>query len=185
MLSEIKADAQLRMGKSIDSLKHDLTRIRTGRANSALVDGIKVSYYGSEVPLNQVATVSLGDSRSLLITPFEKSLVAPIEKAIMTSDIGITPTTAGMVIRLNLPPLTEERRRELGKHVAHAGEHTKIAIRNVRRDALQHIKELLKDKLITEDDERRSDEEVQKLTDRFVNEVDVIVKIKESELMAM
>ncbi|EIL96089.1 MULTISPECIES: ribosome recycling factor [Rhodanobacter] len=185
MLNDIKTDAQTRMGKSIDSLKHDLTRIRTGRASTALVDGIKVPYYGSDMPLNQVASVSLGDSRSIIITPFEKSLVAPIEKALMASDIGITPTTAGVVIRLNMPPLTEERRKELAKHVAHEGENAKIAIRNVRRDALQQVKDLLKDKLITEDDERRTDDDVQKLTDRFVKEVDVVVKAKEDELLAM
>lgn len=185
MINDIKTDAQTRMGKSIDSLRHDLTRLRTGRASTTLVDHIKVPYYGSDMPLNQVASVSLGDSRSIIITPFEKSLVAPIEKALMASDIGITPTTAGTVIRLNMPPLTEERRRELAKHVAHEGENTKIAIRNVRRDALQQIKDLLKEKLITEDDERRADEEIQKLTDRAVKDVDAVVKAKEEELMAL
>jgi len=185
MLNDIKTDAQTRMGKSIDSLKHDLTRLRTGRASTALVDHIKIPYYGSDVPLNQVASVALGDSRSIVITPFEKSLVGPIEKALMASDVGITPTTAGTVIRLNMPPLTEERRRELAKLVAHEGENAKIAIRNVRRDALQQIKDLLKEKEITEDDERRADDEIQKLTDRFVKEVDAVVKAKEDELMAI
>jgi ribosome recycling factor len=185
MLNDIKNDAQTRMGKSIDSLRHTLTRLRTGRASIALVDGIKVPYYGSDMPLNQVATVALGDSRSIIITPFEKSLVAPIEKAIMASDIGITPNTAGTTIRLNMPPLTEERRRELAKHVAHEGEEAKIAIRNVRRDAMQQVKDLLKEKLITEDDERRAEDEIQKLTDRFVKDVDAVVKNKEEELMAL
>jgi ribosome recycling factor len=185
MLNDIKNDAQTRMGKSIDSLKHSLTRLRTGRASTALVDGIKVPYYGSDMPLNQVATVALGDSRSIIITPFEKTLVAPIEKAIMASDIGITPNTAGTTIRLNMPPLTEERRRELAKHVAHEGEEAKIAIRNVRRDAMQQVKDLLKEKLITEDDERRAEDEIQKLTDRFVKDVDAVVKNKEEELMAL
>ncbi|WP_114239803.1 ribosome recycling factor [Dyella sp. C9] len=185
MLNDIKNDAQTRMGKSIDSLRHSLTRLRTGRASTALVDGIKVPYYGSDMPLNQVATVALGDSRSIIITPFEKSLVAPIEKAIMASDIGITPNTAGTTIRLNMPPLTEERRRELAKHVAHEGEEAKIAIRNVRRDAMQQVKDLLKEKLITEDDERRAEDEIQKLTDRFVKDVDGVVKQKEEELMAL
>ena len=185
MLNDIKNDAQTRMGKSIESLKHDLTRIRTGRASTALVEHIKVPYYGSDMPLNQVASVSLGDSRSILITPFEKSMVAVIEKALMASDVGITPTTAGTVIRLNMPALTEERRRELAKHVAHEGENAKIAIRNVRRDALQQVKELLKEKLITEDDDRRTDDEIQKLTDRAVKDVDVVVKAKEEELMAL
>jgi len=185
MLNDIKNDAQTRMGKSIDSLRHSLTRLRTGRASTALVDGIKVPYYGSDMPLNQVATVALGDSRSIIITPFEKSLVGPIEKAILASDIGITPNTAGLVIRLNMPPLTEERRRELAKHVAHEGEDAKIAIRNVRRDAMQQVKDLLKEKLITEDDERRAEDEIQKLTDRFVKDVDGVVKTKEEELMAL
>lgn len=185
MIDDIKSDAQTRMGKSIDSLRHDLMRLRTGRASTALVDGLKVPYYGADTPVNQVATVSLADSRSIIITPFDKSLVGPIEKAIMASDIGITPNTAGTVIRLNMPPLTEERRRELAKHVAAEGENAKIAIRNVRRDALQHIKEMLKEKLITEDDEHRADDEVQKLTDRFVKEVDHVCKTKEEELMAL
>jgi ribosome recycling factor len=185
MLNDIKTDAQTRMGKSIDALKHDLTRLRTGRASTALVDHIKVPYYGSDMPLNQVASVSLADARSIQISPFEKSMVAPIEKAIMASDIGVTPTTAGTVIRLNMPPLTEERRKELAKHVAHEGENAKIAIRNIRRDAMQKAKDLLKDKQISEDDERRADDEIQKLTDRFVKEVDAVVKAKEEELMAI
>ena len=185
MINDIKTDAQTRMGKSIDALKHELTRLRTGRASTALVDGIKVPAYGSEMPLNQVASVALGDSRSIIITPFDKSLVGPVEKAILASDIGITPTTAGTVIRLNMPPLTEERRRELAKHVSHEGENAKIAIRNVRRDAMQKLKDLLKDKQISEDEERRADDEVQKLTDRFVKDVDGVVKAKEDELMSM
>ncbi|MGN2245836.1 ribosome recycling factor [Frateuria sp. GZRR35] len=185
MLNDIKTDAQTRMGKSIDALKHDLTRLRTGRASTALVDHIKVPYYGSDMPLNQVASVSLADARSIQISPFEKSMVAPIEKAIMASDIGVTPTTAGTVIRLNMPPLTEERRKELAKHVSHEGENAKIAIRNIRRDAMQKVKDLLKDKQISEDDERRADDEIQKLTDRFVKEVDGVVKAKEDELMAI
>lgn len=185
MLNDIKNDAHTRMGKSIDSLKYDLTRIRTGRASTTLVDGIKVSYYGSEMPLSQVASVSLADARTILVTPWEKSMVAPIEKALMASDLGVTPNTAGTVIRLNMPPLTEERRKELAKHVGHEGENTKIAIRNIRRDALQQVKDLLKEKLITEDDDRRVDDEIQKLTDRAVRDVDVVVKAKEEELMAL
>ncbi|WP_350016864.1 ribosome recycling factor [Rhodanobacter sp. IGA1.0] len=185
MLNDIKNDAQTRMGKSIDSLRHDLTRIRTGRASTSLVDGIKVSYYGSDMPLAQVASVSLSDARTILITPWEKNMVAPIEKALMASDLGITPTTAGTVIRLNMPALTEERRRELAKLVGHEGENAKIAIRNVRRDALQQVKDLLKEKLITEDDESRADDEIQKLTDRAVKDVDAVVKAKEEELMAL
>lgn len=185
MINDIKTDAQTRMGKSIDALRHELTRLRTGRASTALVDGIRVPAYGSEMPLNQVATVVLGDARSIVITPFDKSLVGPVEKAILASDIGITPNTAGTVIRLNMPPLTEERRRELAKHVSHEGENAKIAIRNVRRDAMQKVKDLLKDKQISEDEERRADDEIQKLTDRFVKDVDGVVKAKEDELMSM
>src|SRR5579859_3563096 len=185
MLNDIKNDAQTRMGKSIDSLKHDLTRLRTGRASTTLVDGIKVPYYGSDMPLNQVATVALADGRSIVITPFEKNMVGPVEKALLASDLGITPTTAGTVIRLNMPPLTEERRRELAKHVSHEGEEAKIAIRNVRRDAMQQVKDMLKEKLITEDDERKAEDEIQKLTDRFVKDVDSVVKTKEEELMAL
>ena len=185
MLNDIKNDAQARMGKSIDSLKHDLTRIRTGRASTTLVDHIKVSYYGAETPLSQVASVTLADARTILITPWEKNMVAPIEKALMASDIGITPTTAGTVIRLNMPALTEERRKELAKLVGHEGENAKIAIRNVRRDALQQVKDLLRDKQITEDEDRRFDDEIQKLTDRAVKDVDTVVKAKEEELMAL
>ena len=185
MINDIKTDAQTRMGKTIDALKHDLTRLRTGRASTALVDNIKVSYYGADMPLTQVASVSLADARTIIITPWEKPMVATIEKALLASDLGITPTTAGTVIRLNMPPLTEERRRELARHVGHEGENAKIAIRNVRRDALQQVKDLLKEKLITEDDERRADDEIQKLTDRFVKDVDAVVKHKEDELMAL
>ena len=185
MINDIKTDAQTRMGKSIDSLKHDLTRIRTGRASTALVDNIKVSYYGADMPLSQVASVALADSRTIIITPWEKTMVAPIEKALMASDLGITPTTAGTVIRLNMPPLTEERRRDLAKIVGHEGENAKIAIRNVRRDALQQIKDLLKEKTITEDDESRADDDIQKFTDRAVKDIDSVVRAKEEELMAL
>jgi len=185
MLDDIKADAQTRMGKSIESLKHDLLRLRSGRASTALVDNIKVPYYGTDMPLTQVASVSLADARTIVITPWEKSMVAPIEKALMASDLGITPTTAGTVIRLNMPALTEERRKELARHVAHEGENAKIAVRNVRRDALQQIKDLLKEKLITEDDDHRVDDEVQKLTDRAIKDIDAVVKAKEDELMAL
>lgn len=185
MLNDIKQDADTRMGKSIEALRHELGRLRTGRASTALVDNIKVSYYGSDMPLTQVAGVAVTDGRSLTITPWEKAMVGAIEKAIMASDIGVTPTTAGQVIRLNLPPLTEERRRELAKHVAAEGENCKIAIRNIRRDALQTVKDLVKEKEITEDDGRRAEEDVQKITDRFVKQVDEVVKHKEDELMAI
>jgi ribosome recycling factor len=169
MLDDIKRDTQTRMGKSIDALRHELSHLRTGRASTALVDGIKVPYYGSEVP----------------IKPYEKQMVGPIEKALMGSDLGVTPTTAGTVIRLNMPPLTEERRKELAKHVGHSGENAKVAVRNIRRDALQHLKNLLKDKQISEDDERRAQDEMQAITDRFTREVDAAVQAKEQELLAL
>jgi ribosome recycling factor len=185
MLNTIKTDAQTRMAKSVDALRHDLTKLRTGRASTALVDHLKVNYYGSEVPLSQVASVAVADSRSLTITPWEKNIVAAVEKAILASDLGLTPNTAGTVIRINLPALTEERRRELSKHVSHEGENAKVAIRNVRRDAMHQVKELLKDKQVTEDEAHRSDDEIQKLTDRFVKEVDEVVRAKEQELLAI
>ena len=185
MLNEIKTDAQTRMGKCVDVLRHELQRLRTGRASTALVETIRVSYYGTDMPLSQVATVAVADARSLTITPWEKQMVGPVEKAILGSDLGITPTTAGTVIRINLPPLTEERRKDLAKHVAHEGETAKVAVRNVRRDALQHVKDLHKQKQITEDEEHRAEDEVQKLTDRFIREVDTVVKAKEDELMAL
>lgn len=185
MLNDIKNDAQTRMAKSIDALRSELTKVRTGRANSALVDNLKVVYYGSEMPLSQVATISVADARTLTITPWEKGMVGAIEKAIYGSDLGLTPNTAGTVIRINLPALTEERRRDLVKHVHGEGENTKVAIRSVRRDALQQVKELQKAKSISEDDERRAEDEIQKLTDKAVKDVDVVVKAKEDELMAV
>lgn len=185
MLNEIKKDAQTRMAKSVEAFRQDLTKLRTGRATTAIVDHLKVNYYGSEMPLTQVATVAVADARSLTITPWEKGMVAAVEKAILASDLGLTPNTAGTVIRINLPPLTEERRKELSKHVHAEGENAKVAIRNVRRDAIQHVKELLKDKQVTEDDVRRAEDEIQKLTDKAVKDVDDVVKAKEQELMAV
>ena len=185
MLNDIKKDAQTRMTKSVEAFRHDLTKLRTGRATTALVDHLKVNYYGSDMPLSQVATVSVADARSLLITPWEKGMVSAVEKAILASDLGLTPNTAGTVIRINLPPLTEERRKELSKHVHAEGENAKVAIRNVRRDAIQHVKELLKEKQVTEDDVRRAEDDIQKLTDKAVKDVDDVVKAKEQELMAV
>ena len=185
MIANIKKDAETRMHKSVDALKHELQRLRTGRASTALVEHLKVPYYGNDVPLSQVANVAVSDARSLTITPWEKSMVGAVEKAILGSDLGLTPTTAGVVIRINLPALTEERRKELGKHVHHEGEAAKVAVRNVRRDAMQHVKDLLKDRKITEDEERRAEEDIQKLTDRFVKDVDGVVQAKEKELMAV
>ena len=185
MLNEIKKDAQARMGKSIESLRHNLVKVRTGRANTGLVDSIKVNYYGSDMPLSQVASVAVGDARSLVITPWEKQMVGAVEKAILASDLGLTPNTAGTVIRLNIPALTEERRKELTKVVHHEGEDAKVAIRNIRRDANHQVKELLKDKQITEDDASRTEAEIQKITDGAIKDVDDVVKAKETELMAV
>ena len=185
MLNEIKKDAQARMAKSIEALRHDLTKLRTGRATTALVDHLKVNYYGSDMPLTQVASVTVTDARSLTISPWEKQMVSAVEKAILASDLGLTPNTAGTVIRINIPALTEERRRELSKHVHGEGENAKIAVRNIRRDANQQVKDLLKEKGITEDEERQTQDEIQKLTDKAIKDVDDVVKTKEQELMSV
>lgn len=185
MINEIKTDTQTRMTKSVESLRHDLTRLRTGRASTSILEHLKVSYYGADMPLSQVASISVADARSLVITPWEKPMVAAVEKAILASDLGLTPTTVGTTIRINLPALTEQRRKELAKHVSGEGENAKVAIRNVRRDAISQIKELGKKKLISEDEESRGEDDIQKLTDRFVKEVDVVCKHKEDELMSM
>ena len=185
MLNEIKKDAQARMGKSIESLRHNLVKVRTGRANTGLVDSIKVNYYGSDMPLSQVASVAIGDARSIIITPWEKQMVGAVEKAILASDLGLTPNTAGTVIRLNIPALTEERRRELTKVVHSEGEDAKVAIRNIRRDANHQVKELLKDKQITEDESTRTEAEIQKITDGAIKDVDEVIKTKETELMSV
>jgi ribosome recycling factor len=184
-IANIKKDAEGRMSKSIDALKHDLQRLRTGRASTALVENLRVSYYGADTPLSQVANVAVTDARTLTITPWEKNMVQAVEKAILGSDLGLTPTTAGVVIRINLPALTEERRKELSKRVHQEGEAAKVAVRNVRRDAMQQVKDLLKDKIISEDEERRAEEEIQKVTDKFVKDVDGVVKAKEQELMSV
>ena len=185
MLNEIKKDAQARMAKSIESLKHNLVKVRTGRANTGLVDSIKVNYYGSDMPLSQVASVSVGDARSIIITPWEKQMVGAVEKAILASDLGLTPNTAGTTIRLNIPALTEERRRDLTKVVHGEGEDAKVAVRNIRRDANHQVKELLKDKQITEDESARTEAEIQKITDAAIKDVDDVVKAKEQELMSV
>ena len=185
MLNEIKKDAQARMGKSIESLRHNLVKVRTGRANAGLVDSIKVNYYGSDMPLSQVASVAVGDARSIIITPWEKQMVGAVEKAILASDLGLTPNTAGTTIRLNIPALTEERRKELTKVVHSEGEDAKVAVRNIRRDANHQVKELLKDKQITEDEASRTEAEIQKITDGAIKDVDEVIKAKETELMAV
>ena len=183
MIDDIKNETEKRMQKSIESLKKNLTKIRTGRANTSLLDQITLDYYGSIVPLNQVANVGIEDSRTLKITPWEKDMIQPIEKAIMSADLGLNPTTAGMIIRIPLPPLTEERRKDLIRVVKQEGEQSKIAIRNIRRDSLGDIKELLIEKIIGEDDERKGQNEIQFLTDLFVDEVDKNIASKEEDLM--
>jgi len=183
MIEEIKADAKDRMGKSIEALKQDLGKIRTGRAHASLLDHIRVEYYGSEVPLSQVANVSVEDSRTLTVSPWEKPMVQVIEKAIMTSDLGLNPSSAGTVIRIPMPPLTEERRKDLVRVVRSEAEGARVAIRNIRRDANSDFKDLLKEKEISEDDERRAEDDIQKLTNQFVEEVDKLLAAKEAELM--
>ena len=183
MLEEIKKDASSRMSKSVASLRQELTKIRTGRAHTSLLDHITVEYYGSEVPLNQVSNVGVEDSRTLTVTPWEKDMVTKIEKAIMASDLGLNPATAGTVIRVPLPPLTEERRKDMIRVVRNEAEGGRIAIRNIRRDAIHDVKELLKEKMIGEDDERRAEEEIQTITDKYIAEIDKTLAEKESELM--
>lgn len=183
MLDEIKKDAGSRMSKSVASLQQELTKIRTGRAQTSLLDHITVEYYGSQVPLNQVSNVGVEDSRTLVVTPWEKDMVQPIEKAIMSSDLGLNPATAGTVIRVPLPALTEERRKDMIRVVRSEAEGGRVAIRNIRRDALHDVKELLKEKMIGEDDERRAEGEIQVITDKHVADVDKVLGDKESELM--
>ena len=183
MLKEINGEAESRMSKSVDVLKTELAKIRTGRAHPSLLEHITVDYYGSQVPLNQAANINAEDARTLSVVPFDKSMVATIEKAIMTSDLGLNPATSGANIRVPLPALTEERRADLVKIVHQEGEHAKIAIRNIRRDANHQLKEFQKEKELTEDDVRRGETLVQQLTDRYVGEVDQLVGVKEKELM--
>ena len=183
MLAEIQKDARLRMSKSLESLRHELAKIRTGRAHPSLLEHVHVDYYGSDVPIGQAASVTVEDARTLSVSPWDKTMVQVIEKAILKSDLGLNPTTAGQVIRIPLPPLTEERRIELGKVVHHEGENAKIAIRNIRRDANHHIKELLREKEISEDAERKAEAEIQNVTNTAVNKVDEIVAEKEKEIL--
>ncbi|MCH8249130.1 MAG: ribosome recycling factor [Proteobacteria bacterium] len=183
MLDEIKKDADNRMAKSVAALQQELTKIRTGRANTTLLDHITVEYYGSQMPLNQVANIGIEDSRTLIVTPWEKDMVQPIEKAIMTSDLGLNPVSAGTVIRVPLPALTEERRKDMIRIVRNEAEGGRIAIRNIRRDALHDAKELLKEKMIGEDDERRAEGEIQGITDKHVGKIDKVLADKESDLM--
>ena len=183
MINDLKKDAEKRMQKSVESLKHELTKLRTGRAHPSLMDHITVEYYGSEVPLNQVANVSAEDARTLTVSPWEQKMIQVVEKAILTSDLGLNPSTSGSVIRVPMPALTEERRRDMIKVVRQEGEGAKVAIRNIRRDANSDLKALLKEKEITEDEERRAEEAVQKLTDTYTAEVDKVLEAKEKDLM--
>ncbi len=183
MIDDIRKDALERMNKSIESFKTELTKIRTGRAHPSLLDHVTVEYYGAEVPLSQAANISVEDARTLAITAWDSSMVKAIEKAIMTSDLGLNPSTAGNVLRVPMPPLTEERRRDLVKVVRELAENARVAVRNIRRDANNDLKELRKEKEISEDEERRGQEQIQKITDESVAKIDSLLKEKEQELM--
>lgn len=180
---QIKKDAEARMTKSLETLKSELAKLRTGRAHAGLLEHIRVDYYDNKTPLNQLANISVADARTLTVTPYDKGSTQAVEKAIRESGLGLNPATAGTVIRVPLPSLTEERRRELGKHVRVEGESAKVAIRNVRRDANQHLKDMLKKKQITEDEDERAEGAIQKTTDRFIAEIDRFVVAKEQEIM--
>ena len=184
MIDEIKRDAADRMGKSVQALEATLTKLRTGRAHPSLLEHLVVPYYGADTPLRQVANISVEDARTLLVQPFEQTMVKAVEKAILESDLGLNPNTAGNVMRIPLPPLTEERRRDMTRVVRHEGEQARVAVRNIRRDANSDLKELVKEKLITEDDDRRGQEIIQKLTDQHVKEIDQRLTVKEEELMS-
>jgi len=183
MLEDVKKAATDRMQKCVLALRNELKKLRTGRAHTSLVDHLKVDYYGTDTPLQQVARVTVEDARTLVVTPFDKGMVQNIEKAIMKSDLGLMPNTAGTIIRIPMPPMTEERRKEMTKVVKHEAENARVAVRNVRRDVMNDIKELLKKKSISQDDERRGQDEVQKLTDKHVAEIDQVLAEKEKELM--
>ena len=185
MIAEIKKTAEHKMIKSVEALKNDLGKVRTGRAHTGLLDHIHVDYYGSKMPLNQVANLTLADARTITVQPWEKKMIPVVEKAIRDSDLGVNPATSGDVIRVPMPPLTEERRKEMIKVVRHEAENARVAVRNIRRDANEHLKKLLKDHAVAEDDERHAQTEVQKLTDRFIAEIDKVLATKETDLMAI
>ena len=185
MIADVKKSAEQKMQKSLEALKADLGKVRTGRAHTGLLDHISVDYYGTPTPLKQVATLSLPDARTIAVTPYEKKMAGAIEKAIRDSDLGLNPSSVGEVVRVPMPALTEERRRELTKVVKHEAENAKVAVRNVRRDANTHLKDLLKDKKVAEDEERRAQDDVQKLTDRYIAEIEKMLHAKEAELMAV
>ena len=184
-MADIKKQAGEKMAKSLDTLKHNLAKVRTGRAHAGLLDHLRVDYYGTPTPINQVANVTLVDARTIGVQPYEKKMVQAVERAIRDSDLGVNPATSGDMIRVPMPPLTEERRRELTKIVKHEGEEAKVAVRNVRRDANTHLKEILKKHDVSEDEEKRAQDEVQKLTDKAVADIDRMIAEKEKELMAV
>lgn len=185
MINDLKKDAEERMRKSVEALGHAFNKIRTGRAHPSLLDTIRVNYYGSDVPLSQVANIGLEDSRTLTVSPWERNMVPDVEKAIMKSDLGLNPSTAGIVIRIPMPQLTEETRKGYIKQARGEAEHTRVAIRNIRRDVLSDVKELLKDKEISEDEDHKAQDDMQKLTDRFIAEADKALAVKETDLMAI
>ncbi|MCX7627664.1 MAG: ribosome recycling factor [Methylophilaceae bacterium] len=185
MIADIKNSAEQKMQKAVDALKTNLSKVRTGRAHAGILDHVHVDYYGSLVPLNQVANISLADARTITVQPWEKSMITKVEKAIRESDLGLNPATHGDVIRVPMPPLTEERRKDLIKVVRGEAETARVSVRNVRRDANEALKKLLKDKQIGEDEERRAQEEIQKLTDRYIAEIDKVLQAKEADLMAV
>jgi ribosome recycling factor len=185
MISDIKKTTDQRMDKTVEALKADLGKVRTGRAHTGLLDHIHVDYYGTSMPINQVANVTLADARTITVQPFEKKMVQPVEKAIRDSDLGLNPASQGDVIRIPMPALTEERRRDLTKVVRHEAENARVAVRNIRRDANEHLKKMLKDKETSEDEERKAQEEIQKMTDRHIAEIDKLLHAKEADLMAV
>jgi ribosome recycling factor len=185
MIADLKKSAEQKMLKTVDALKHDYQKVRTGRAHTGLLDHIQVDYYGAMMPINQVANITLADPRTIAVQPWEKKMVQVVEKAIRDSDLGLNPATSSDVIRVPMPPLTEERRKDLIKVVRHEAENARIAVRNVRRDANEHLKKLLKDHAVSEDDERHAQTDVQKLTDRYIAEIDKVLQAKEADLLAV
>ncbi|TMH15014.1 MAG: ribosome recycling factor [Betaproteobacteria bacterium] len=185
MIAELKKSAEQKMQKTVDALKHDYQKVRTGRAHTGLLDHIQVDYYGSMMPINQVANVTLADARTIAVQPWEKKMVQVVEKAIRDSDLGLNPATSGDLIRVPMPALTEERRKDLIKVVRHEAENARIAVRNIRRDTNEHLKKLLKDHEVSEDDERHAQVDVQKLTDRYITEIDKVLQGKEADLLAV
>ncbi len=185
MLDDLKKDAAERMAKCVVALQSEFKRLRTGRASTALLESLRVEYYGAEMPLTQVANVAVEDSRTLTITPWDKTMVQAIEKAIFKSDLGLTPNTAGSVIRLSMPPLTEERRKEIAKSARAEAENARVAVRNVRRDIMNELRDMLKEKLVSQDDDRRAQDEIQKLTDKYVHEIDQVLAEKEKDLLSV